>query len=597
MTDQPLIGVKPWPIDSSRKIWKWICQPQSRHPESLYWHVMIAIGEEYFMRANPTKQWMGPIQRQYCKWLQGHLYRFMDNLKAGIQERIKLATLLPRGYLKSQINIGSHLWMHLEIPDMSSRYGAATDDMARDFYKIAQSIWEGSDSFSVFSSLYGVWKSPDRTWDKFNCNHAYRKNLAQKEPSWKTFSVQKAFTSHHPTRATMDDPVVLEKLNEEGTAVWLDKANRVMRTIRPAMPESSVLDMVATRYDPNDTFGTLLPREGVASWAGHPIDWYMDKEVKIDPKRGQWHVFFIDGFPEETRQSTAPYIYSNRDLEDLEQSDPFGLASQIRNNPTKGDHAGLNYEQIEEMYVPKENLPTDCELIICCDTAFKNEKNFGIGDDSVAIFLARDPRPVSSADYYYIDGFGHNRYREEDFTLDLVLKIQAYQDGNNIYDRKFRISLVTDERSPGKIAVWFNYLKLICRSKNVLCPPTLEIPRGGKPFSRQRDKSKVKARIRHAMAFWADGRMKLIRNAPNVTRLIAQMLGARHDDWADAAADGFHPDVHRLSISSTQTQEQGALPIGPGDEYLRGGSPIIDDRDRYDSDVIDTIYYGKDEWS
>ncbi len=552
---------------------------------------MIAAGQAWWMRSEPSKQWMTPIQRAMCRWLQNHLYKFLDALKAGDQIALKLMVVVPRNYLKSQIvTIISNMWCHVEVPNFSSLIGAADEDLSKDFYTPIKAILAGDDKYSKFTWLYGNWYDKKRTWKADELDHAFKENTAQKERSFKLWSVNSIFTGRHPLRADMDDPVTEEKLKEEGGA-WLVKADRALNATRGAMTEPFVFVLTGTRYRPDDPIGKRLEREGAKTWTGHTD---LSGRVLIDPKKGTWHVFHLQGRNPDTGLSTAPSIHSDEWLDDYERNDPVGFWSQIMNQPGVGEHTGLTMDQIEDMYIAPDELPNGCDYIFFCDTAFKDASNYGTGDESVLVILARNPSP-SVADYYYVEGYGHNRYRGEDFTRMVVVKIQEYQNPGPGKIAK-RIFLITDEKPISKGETWFHYLKNECNAKGEPCPATKIVTRAsGSGHARSK---KVKARIRRAQQFWASGRIKLVRGAPGVHKLVYQMAYAEvspKDDWADACSDAFHDDIYRLMAPVGTGEPGGVAPVGPEDEALKGAE-YTQPRRPWNDDVIDTMNYS-DEWS
>lgn len=539
-----------------------------------------AFGMDAFMRANPSKQWFVPrIHRPYTAWVQARYYRFFDAYRAGRPCRVRMCSELPRGFLKSTINAGTLLWAQLEDPEFGIRLGAIDDDLAKDLFEPVKATYRGDDAYSSFNALYGSWYDPKRKWDKWEINHAYRKNTAKKEKSFMTWTVLKGFMGHHPEIASADDFVNREKLNNEG-GIWLEKAQTaVTAAAHHAMPECSLFHLLGTRYHDDDPCGYFTKREGVRSWDGMPCD---DPDISIEPA-GMWEVYFLSARDLDTGEAIAPEIKTSEALTQDEQSNSIEFWNQMMNMPSKGDHMGLDVSQIREMYVPADKVPPG-DYIGVFDTAFKDHVKQTKGDESVFLLFKRDNRPTH-ADYYYEWGYGSSKDRIEDFTQKVVLKLQEFQ------NQRKRIALLTDERSPGKSGAWFHYLKNMCNAAGVICPPTKELPRGG-------TKSKKK-RIRVAAGFWADGRVKIVNGAPGSHKLVSQMSRfetTRRDDWADAAADLFHPDVYRTMVPFNSGEAGGARQIGPDDAELLGSSQIDN---RYNENVHDSIYWGpeSDPWS
>lgn len=571
-----------WPRKSARRFWRAVCSPVNRHPDSLYWFMRKVFGMDAFMRANPSKQWfVRRVHKPYCRWKQDRYYRFFDAYKAGQPCRVKMVSMLPRGFLKSTINAGTQIWAHLENPDFATRMGAADDELALDLFAPVKQTYGEGDSYSLFGDMYGAWRHPKRTWRRFKLVHAWRENTAKKEPSFAMWTVKRGFTGHHPEIATMDDSVTREKLKEEGGS-WIEAAKTAVDSARYAMPECSLFEQIGTRYHDDDPIGHFTRREGVRSWDGEECD---DGEINISP-RGEWEVYFLGARDMTTGEAVAPEIATTDDLNRAEASNSVLFWSQMMNRPAKGDHLGLDISQINELWVDPEHVPPG-EYIIVCDTAFKDPSNMNQTnalDESVFEIWKRDGRP-SHADYYYVFGYGSRTDRVEDFTEALVVKLQEYQ------SQRKRVTKIVDERPPGKSGAWFHYLKNICNSKGVICPPTLELARGG------RKKSQKIGRIRVAAGFWADGRVKIVKGAPNAHRLIAQMTrfdapGNKHDDWADAAADLFHPLVYRVMVPFGQ-DGGGRRQVGPDDDTLVGDGY----RENTGSqEVFDTIF-GDEYWT
>lgn len=537
------------------------------------------------MRDNPTKQWFTrKIHQPYCRWKQNHYYRMMNAYRSGEPCRVKLMTALPRGFLKTTINVGSKMWAMLENADFAVRFGSSDDDLAKDIFASVEPIYRGEDTYAAFHLYYGDWYDPQRTSSGKAMNHGARRNAARKEPSYMIFSITTGFKGHHPDFSELDDPIDREKLKNEGS-VHLTTANTSVIATRPAMPECSVYEITMTRYHDDDPQGHYQHQEGVRSWTGHPC-W--DTEVVISEK-GEWDVYHIQARDPETNESVSPEHNTTRDLDAYEASNVVEFWNQMMNQPARGEHMGLDISQLTELWVPAEvaaDIPGD--FIICVDTAFKEDPQLVAAEacESSFVIAKRDARPTK-ADYYIYECYSSRRDRIEDFTNQLVMRIQDYQ------RMKRRIYKITDERSPGKIGAWFHYLMNICHAKGVMCPPTHELPRGGGK------KSKKIRRLRVAAGFWADGRVKIVRGAPGAHKLLSQMSRfevSKLVDCADAAADLFHPDVYDVMSPLTQHHNLGVAQRGPDDDDLMGTVP---DRNSppNDSGVIDSIIWENDPWS
>lgn len=544
-----------------------------------------------FMAANPVKRWFTrKIHKPYCKWRQNHYYEMFENYKAGKPCRKRLMTALPRGFLKTTMGQAIKMWAQLENPGFAIRIGSSDDDLARAILHSIPQIYKGEDEFAQFHLFYGNWYDPKRADSKDEFTHAARKNTARKEPSFKVYSITTGFKGHHPEISDLDDPIDREKLKNDGSAHLL-AANLSVIAVRPAMPECSIQEITMTRYHDDDPEGKYQHQEGVKSWSGHPC-W--DPEVRITPK-GEWDVYHIqvrepDIIDPETgtQASVAPELNTTRDLDVYEASNTVEFWNQMMNQPARGDHMGLDLSQLSELWVGPEvvaDIPGD--YIICVDTAFKEDpqKISQEACESAYVIAKRDARPTK-ADYYIVECYSSRTDRIEDFTMRLVTKLQEYQRMHK------RVEKITDERSPGKIGAWFHYLMNICHSKGVMCPPTLEIPRGG-----GKQAKKIR-RMRVAAGFWADGRVKVVRGAPGIQKLLSQMSRfevSKLVDVADAAADLFHPDVYIVQTPLVAASNFGIAQRGPDDGELISGLGNSDAKPF--QDVIDTIYQEADPWN
>lgn len=575
-----------WPGRALTRFWRKVCNPRTRHPASLYWYMKKADGMDNFMKDNPSKQWFShDVHHDYCRWKQNHYYAMFDAYRAGRPCRKRLMTAMPRGWLKTRINVGSKMWAQLENPEFATYIGSSDDDLAITMLSSVRPIYQGHDGYAQFHILFGTgWYDPSRKDAKDEIVHGARRNLGRKEPSFKIFSIKTGFKGHHPDLSELDDPTDRERLTKEGSA-HLEAGRVAVAAARPAMPECSVQEVTMTRYHDDDPQGHYQRLEGVKSWSGHP-PW--DPEVTISSK-GEWDVYHLQARDPETGESVLPQINTTEDLDKYEASKPQEFWNQMMNQPARGDHMGLDFKVLQdEIYIPPEKaaeIPGD--FIVVVDTAFKDPKKMADGCESVFEIFKADSRPTH-ADYIYYEGYGSRKDRIEDFTERLVLKIQEY------HQKRRHIYLITDERSPGKAGAWFHYLMSICHSKGIPCPPTKELVRGGGK------ESKKIQRIRVAAGFWADGRVKIIRGAPGAHKLVSQMTrfevsSAAQKDRADAAADIFHPDVYRVQAPYMEQTNFGVRQIGPDDAAISGVDPFRGEAP-YTPDVIDTIF-DNDPWN
>lgn len=536
------------------------------------------------MKANPTKQWFTrEIHKPYCRWKQARYYRLFDALKTGTKCRIKMMTAIPRGWLKTTINIGSKMWSHLEDVNMATYLGSSDDALAQEIFSSVEPIYAGTDEYAQFHRFYGMWFDPTRKSTKGEMVHAVRRNTARKEPSFKTFSITTGFKGHHPDISDLDDPVDREKMQKEDGSAHLAQANQAIINHRPAMSETSIYEITMTRYHDDDPQGKYQRQEGVKSWDGHP-SW--DPEVVISDK-GEWEVYHIQARDPDSLESACPAINTTDDLDRYEASNTIEFWNQMMNQPARGDHMGLDISQIPDLWVNPEHVPPG-DYIINIDTAFKDPKKMAVeGCESTWTISLRDRRPTH-ADYYVIESYGSKKDRIEDFTEKLVVKLQEYQRARK------RVYMITDERSPGKTGAWFHYLANMCNAKGVICPPTHELVRGGGG-----KRSKKISRIRVAAGFWADGRIKLVRGGAGVHKLASQMTRfevIKIIDRADATADLFHPDIYVVQTPVGENSGSGVRQVGPFDD---DGSDIMSPPHQtggVTEGVIDTIHYESDPW-
>ena len=205
----------------------------------------------------------------------------------------------------------------------------------------------------------------------------------------------------------------------------------------------------------------------------------------------------------------------------------------------------------------EEEVPGNLIHVITCDTAFKSMKKKASGDESVLQHWGFSQHNLGEV--YYLGGWGSNKWKIDDFGKELVNL--AFK----IWKRAGRIRAIIDERQPGgKEGAWEAYLRNLFADAGMFLPPLIMLTR--------QHTQKVE-RIVEAAGYWADGRVRLVRKAPGVSRLIRQMLQigvSAHDDWADCAADVFNPHVYR-PMQSMASEGSPPSPVGPYDQYLKTG--------------------------
>jgi hypothetical protein len=547
---------KPWPLAAERDLWRDKCH------DSFYWFARVAWGIEWYMRRNTNDAWFSPrVHKPLCDWLQLHV----EDWEAGRRHkrRKKLAVIIPRGFGKTVlITKALNAWLHVRNPDTGSMIGSEVQTKAEDFMFPIAEVLSGSDPHAWFPWLFGVWKDPDRIWTRKRFVHGARVAVSKTEPSFGTWGVDSGITGLHPDVGILDDPLSEEKIRESGT--WIKTVNQSVAALRPAFRSDSLFILVCTRYRDNDVAGTFLNKnsEGVRSWTGMPT---ADKALEII-EVGQWDVYFLQAL-DENDESILPEVHPTSQLHEYRRSHPAEFSAQMMNDPASGEHMELSGEQIDEMWIAKADLPSNLRYTMHIDVAFKTEETKGSGDESVIEVWAHDAR--GTGDVYYIEGYGSDSWRVEDFTTRFINLLKKYRSALN------PIIAYTDEKEAlGRSGTWRAYLRGACEGDGVRLPRVVECQRQGR--------NKLQ-RIREALAFWVDGHVKLVKDAPGVEFLIYQALRvgySRHDDWVDAMADVFHQEIYKPFLLGRY--DKSPLPTSPGDDILKGRMSNNDVRKLYD---------------
>lgn len=544
--------------EAERAIWAQVCR------ESFWEFLLEAWGARHFMEANPNERWLTErLHKPLCDWLQGHVEDWERRRAAGLKERKKLAVVIPRSYGKTVIATKAlSLWTQVRNPNLSTYIGSETVEKAVDFLRPMKAVMDGSDPFSRFAEFYGSWFNPERLWTSRTVIHGARDSMGRSEASFDTWGVEQGITGSHPDFGIFDDPLSEEKLKESGS--WLTAVNTSIAALRPAFRTDSMFLLVGTRYRDNDAIGTYLGIEGVKSWTGMACT-----EEKFMPRpTGEWDVYFLQAF-DNKGESTFPEMWPTAELKKYEAARPIEFASQMMNDPASGEHMALTMEQVEQLWVEAKDIPTYLQYSVHMDTAFKTPTRQGRGDENVIEVWGHDMR--GTGDVFFIEGYGSNTWRIEDFTDELIRLCQKYKRLGK------RIRIMTDEREMGgKATTWESWLRSSFSGAGMVMPPFISLTRS---------KTKKEIRIREAAGFWVDGHVRLVRGAPGAHRLVQQMvrLGvAAHDDWADAAADVFAPEVYRPMLNPVRQgdNDKGAYPRQPGDDIL-GRRLNDDDRRKY----------------
>jgi len=571
-----------WALEAEREFWADVCR------RSFWDFFRVAWGAERYMAQHPQDRWLTQrLHYPICMWLQGHVEEWERRRAAGEKKRTKLALVIPRSFGKSLLATKAlTLWAQLRNPDMSAMIGSEIVTKANGFLSPIKSVMDGADPYALFTWLYGNWYSADRPWTAGSVVHAARKSMGRTEPSLSTWGVEGGITGMHPDWGVYDDPISEEKIKESGT--WIQAVNDSMGALRPAFRSDSFFMLSLTRYRDNDIVGTFLPREGVRSWSGMKAPSGSAIEVK---ETGEWDVYYLQARGSEG-ESIFSEMWPTHELDRYEESDSVKFAAQMMNEPGSGEHMALTQEQIDQLWLEEKELPSGLVITVHMDTAFKSHESRATGDESVIIVFGHDPR--GNGDVYYLEGYGSNTWRVEDFTDKLVeIVLNQRKKGR-------RVRCMTDEREfGGKEGTWEQALRsAFAGSEARRMPPLVTFTRGG---NRRGHKMR---RMTDAASFWVDGHVKVVKSAPGAQKLIAQMvrLGiSAHDDWADAAADVFAPEVYQPMLSLPEGKEapyEGGYPMQPGDDILGRALTPEDVRALYDEQHGEKVgeWMERDEW-
>jgi len=535
----------PWPYEAERTLWRSICA------ESFWWFLRVGWGADFYMKDHPNDAWLtARLHKPIADWLQARVESWEYNRKHLIKKRTKVALIIPRSFGKTVMGTKAlSLWAHVRNPNLSSFIGSEVSSKAVDFLTPIRIILEGNDPYAYFPWLFGVWYAPDRPWTASKLVHAARKSIARSEASFDVWAVETGITGDHPDWGVFDDPLSEEKLKESGA--WLYTVNQSVAALRPAFRTDSFFMLSLTRYRDGDVIGTYLPTEGVRSWTGmQPTN----EQFVVKPD-GEWDVYFLQCY-DSSGESIFPEIWPTAELKKYEETRPVEFAAQMLNEPGTGEHMALTHDQVKQLWIEKEDVPSFLYYTIHIDTAFKSTERKGRGDESVIVIFGHDPR--GTGDVFYLEGYGSNQWRIEDFTDELIKICQRFKREGK------RIRCITDEREMGgKTGAWTNWLNSSFHGAGLVLPPVIQLGR---------TRSRKNNRITEAAGFWVDGHVRLVREAPGVHKLVAQMIRAgvsSHDDWADAAADVFCPEVYQPMLNpSMSSSDEGGIPVQPGDAIL-----------------------------
>ena len=543
-----------WPQRQRHRLLRHCCR------ERFYTFVRFAFG----VKRNPRGRWLtDDFHEPLCNLLEREARAWLKRRAAGLQGRAKVMVCVPRGMGKTvTVTKAFPMWLHLQDVDLSVVIDSEATAKAEDFLGSIKTVYEGGDPHALFRWLYGQWHSPDRMWRDSKFTHSQRRQMSLTEPSFSTTSVEKGATGFHPDALVVDDLISQERIRDQGN--WITLAVNHVHALIPALRTDSFQLVVGTPYTNNDVINTLLEEDGIREAHGMKLP---PSFPPVDPDKGQWVLYFMQA-RDRSGHSVLPEAWSDAELDDYETKRPVDFAAQMMCTPGVGEHMPLVQSQVDELWVRKDDVPSNLGYVITCDTAFKSRKRLASGDESVIQVWGFDQK--RAGDVYYEEGYGSNSWRIEEFSAKLVAICQRLRAQGR------RIIAIIDERIPGgKEGTWEAYLRNVFSDAGMFLPRLIMLTR--------QHTNKVE-RHTEAAGYWVDGRVRLVRNAPGAHKLVRQMLQigvSAHDDWADCASDVFNQEVYRPMVA--MDQGENPLPKRPFDRYLLTGQ--MDDeaaRDAYD---------------
>lgn len=544
------------------EIWQDLCR------EKLWPFLLYGFGIQAYMDNHPANRWcVARVHKPLADWLEFHIKDWLRTRHVRRTPK-KCMIVVPRGFGKTTlITKGAQAWLHLLDPDLSTITDSVTTEKSWEFLQAIKNVMDGQDPNAWFTRLYGDWRDPGRPWKQGFMTHALRQSLAAEAASMVCSSVEKGITGKHPDALFVDDPIVQEKLVEGMN--WIDKVNKHMDAMIPALRQDGLLVATATRYHDADWLGRYMRDEGVASITGHQPP-YLD--FSLD-ERGQWHLYFLQARRHDGKP-VLPEVWSDEALSAYERKNSLDYMAQMMNDPGTGEHMPLTREQLEVMMVEPKDVPGNLRISIHCDTAWKDRATIGKGDYNVIQVWGH--AADGSGEVYYLEGHRSNAWRAEEFLDTLVGIIQKVKK-----ERGVRPFVITDEKVlGGKNDIFENLVWSHCAAAGVVAPPVLLLARGNKRKS---------VRIREAVGYWVNGKVRLVRRSPGLEALVSEMLRidvSAHDDMADAAADVFHEEVYTPETVIGRENAQGPPPRRPWDEELQLPFSAMDD---------DTVRYAYDQ--
>lgn len=461
----------------------------------------------------------------------------MESRRLNQQKRTYLAIVVPRRCGKTRmITMAGQSWLHLLDPDISTYTGSEKLEMAGEIVLPIKSVMDGSDSHSLWTTLYGNWATGARTWKTGKVVHAARRNTARRDPSLGTFGVETSIVGSHPDAIFRDDPISYDRLKTDSD--WFEAVNDQTTSLIPVLEADGLFVDVGTRYGSADQFGTQFasPEEGgdgVATIEGMATD-----AITTHPN-GQWHVYFLAGRKSDGTPA-IPRVWSDEAMKHYKQRNPIRYAAQVMNDPSDSDFNPITRDQLKQCIVPIKEVPWSAlDYAIPCDLALWDGRK-RINKDETVYEVWGYPKN-GSGDVYYIEGDGSMYWRDEEFAARLVSLVQRYR------RKGFRVrGISNDKAKAGLTGIWATNLRNKFADANEPMPPHFEFNRGS---------TQKILRISAVVNFWTDGHVKVVADSPGHERLFAQMerigemqlvaesgrKSRKKDDWLDPMTDAFEP--------------------------------------------------------
>jgi len=488
--------------------------------------------------------------KSFIDWLKA---RNESKKKGEMAQRTakKVMFIRPRETMKSTfITEAMPVLASVWDPDISCAISSYKfEKVAQKFGKAARDHWTGDSETSQLVPLFGVFKDPKgkNPWNDGSAEICCR-TRPRPDPTLAVFSVETGGTSGHYDLVILDDPVAQEQV-EKYKDRWFEKCWEHYKSLGMITNQDGMFVLVMTRYGEGDLCGLIIEREIEAKVreldlpdapeGQLPEDW--DNQagwIKYAHLAG-WTVFYDPAWEGDIRsEDTSDYTLNfpviwprERILEALLKDDLFVMA-QLQNRPSDRADRMLDQFQIEQTWTDK--APSGCfqDLTIHMDIAWKSGESYmkQRGDYNVIQVWGHDQGQV------YLVWGRYGKWTQEEFGdnyADALRWIAAMR------GRRARIATL-DKTMGGTAGSVTKYLQSVCAQKGLISPPVLELNRGG---------TKKLDRILAASAFWADGRVHLVRGVQGAKELADQMLNigySRHDDMADCAADVFSDEVYRV---------------------------------------------------